>query len=572
MRREAKVNLGLTALLLVLGLSLGAKPKALGLDENTIEDVAKKVFASVVKVEAGYGVAKKTAIGIPVDFKKVATGVVIDKDGYIVTTALVSSQDHEIYVTTPDGKRSQAKFLGMDPETNLALIQVQGANLIPVAMGKAENLVPGSWVGVISMSPENTPSVTQGIVSSIAQDKLRLNVWVSRGASGSPVVNKEGQMVGLLRGIYSEDQPVVFEFREREVVGSGFAFSRGEAPSSGMALAVPASIVKLVTAEIKEKGKVSRGWMGVSISENDNGQVEVNEVEEESPAELAKLKKGDVLLKLDGKKIASAQAFVSDVRNKKPGQDINLDVDRQGKAVEVKVKLGEYPEGEAQRELAIRFPRLFVPPPPRGEMRRAQPMPEKPSAPLQRAWPQWEKRKYIGVYLEAINKELLAYFGVKEESGLLVNSLTKGGPAEKAGVKVGDVIVRADGKKLATVDDLSALIQDKKKGDRVKLDMVRDKKPTSVEIEVEEEENPGLSFFQDFMVSPEYWSELSKDFQTEYERSRKLYEKYSAEEQQKLKKINEELSKKSSEMFLKSKEFQKDWKNIKVGNRVYYRV
>ncbi len=573
MRRKAKFSVGLMAFLLVLGLSLEAKPKALGLDENTIEDVAKKVFASVVKVEAGYGVAKKVATAMVMDFKKVATGVVIDKDGYIVTTALVSSQDDEIYVTTPDGKRSQAKFLGMDPETNLALIQAQGINLTPITMGKAENLVPGSWVGVISMSPENTPSVTQGIVSSIAQDKLRLNVWVTRGASGSPVVNKEGQMVGLLRGIYSEDQPVVFEFREKEVVGSGYAFSRGEAPSSGMALAVPVSIVKWVTAEIREKGKVSRGWMGVSISENDKGQVEVNEVEEESPAELAKLKKGDILLKVDGKKIAGAQAFVSDVRNKKPGQDVDLEVERQGKAVEVKVKLGEYPEGEAQREMAIRFPRLFRPPQPRPDMRgQPRPMPEKPPAPLPKAWPQWEKRKYVGVYLEAVNKELLAFFGVKEESGLLVNGLTKGGPAEKAGVKVGDVIVRADGKNVASVDDLSAMIQDKKKGDKVKIDLVRDKKPMSLEIEVEEEENPSLSLFQESLLSPEYWSELSKDFQTEYERARKLYERYSAEEQQKLKKLNEELSKKSTEIFLKSKELQKDWKNIKLGNRVYYRV
>jgi len=571
MRRKAKFSVGLMAILLVLSLSFGAEPRALGLDENTIEDVARKVFASVVKVEAGYGIAKKIAMARPLPFKKVATGVVIDKDGYIVTTALVSSRDDEIYVTTPDGKRSQAQFLGMDPETNLALIQAQGANLIPIATGKAESLVPGSWVGVVSMSPENTPSVTQGIVSSIAPDKLRLNVWVTRGASGSPVVNKEGQMVGLLRGIYSEDQPVVFEFREREVVGSGYAFSRGEAPSSGMALAVPVNIVKSVTAEIKEKGKVSRGWMGVSISENEEGQVEIIQVEEESPAELAKLKKGDILLKLDGNKIASAQAFVSDVRNKKPGQDITLEVERQGKAMDIKVKLGEYPESEAQRELAVRFPRLFVPPAPRGEIKEP-PLPETPRAPLRRAWPQWEKRKYIGVYLEAINKELLDFFGVKEENGLLVNRVTKGGPAEKAGVKVGDVIVRMDGKKVASVDELSALIQDKKKGDKVKLDLVRDKKPISLEIEVDEEENPSLSFFYDSLVSPEYWSELSKDFKTQYEKSRQLYEKYSVEEQQKLKKLSEELSKKSSEILLKSKEWQKDLKNIQLRNRVYYRV
>jgi serine protease Do len=565
MKIKAKFNLWLTAFLLVLALGLKAEPKGLGLDENTIENVAKKVFASVVKVETRNGV------------NKMATGVVIDKNGYIVTTALISPRDQEIIVTSPDGKRSQAKFLGMDPETYLALIQAKDTNLTPISLGTAENLAPGSWVGVISMSPENTPSVTQGIVSSIVQDKLRLNVWVTRGASGSPVVNKDGQMIGLLRGIYSEDQPVLFKFREKEIVGSGYAFSRAEAPSSGMALAIPVSLVMSVATEIKEKGKVSRGWMGVSISENDKGQVEIGAVEAESPAELAKVKEGDVLLKLDGKNITNAPMFVSEIRIKKPGQDVNLEVERQGKPFEVKVKLGEYPEEEVKREMAVRFPRLF-PAQPRAEVKALPRKPEKAPAPSlapippQQAWPQWEKRKYVGVYLGAINKELLAYFGVKDESGLLVNSLTKDGPSEKAGLKVGDVIVRADGKKVATVDDLSDIIQDKKKGDMVKLDLVRDKKPMSLEVMIEEEENPGVSFFRESLTKPENWSDISKQALKEYEKSREYYEKYSAETREKMKKLNEELSQQSKELLLKSKETGRAWKELMTRDRIFYRV
>jgi len=101
-------------------------------------------------------------------------------------------------------------------------------------------------VGVVSISPEGTPAVTQGIISSISNDWLRLNVWVTPGMSGSPVVDNNGRMVGLLRGVYSDEQPVVFEFREREVVGSGYVYSRAQAPSSGMALAVPIEIVSKV--------------------------------------------------------------------------------------------------------------------------------------------------------------------------------------------------------------------------------------------------------------------------------------------------------------------------------------
>jgi len=578
MREKGRFFAGLATLLLLSAWSLqAAEPRSPGLQENFMEGISKKVFDSVVKVEARNG------------FRKVATGVVIDKDGYIVTTGLIWPRNEEIIVTTADGRRSEAKFLGMDPETHLAVIQSKEKNLTPIVLGKAAGLSPGSWVGVISVSPENAAQVTQGIVSSVTADKLRLNVWVTRGASGSPVVNKDGQMIALLRGIYSEDQPVLFEFREQEVVGSGYVFNTAEAPSSGMALGIPVELVRTISSEIRETGRVSRGWVGIGFSENEDGQVEVNDVEKDSPAELAKIQEGDILAAIDGRRVTGAPMVRSEIRGRKPGEDVKFGVIRDGKTVEIKVKLGEYPEMEVKRELEARFPRLFPQPAaPAAPTPEVTPKPEKaPKAPRASmpptrrpaVWPGWEKRNYIGTYMESLNEELLDFFGVKEESGLLINRLTKDGPAEKAGLKVGDVVVRVDGKKVTTVVALSELIQDKKKGDKVKLDIIRDKKPMSVEVEVAEEEGPSLSNFFPTGPDREAWGDMTRELQREYDRSSKAYEQYGETYRQRLKKLNEELLDKSEDSAAKAKKLFEESKGkdklrrlLSGRNRIIYRA
>jgi S1-C subfamily serine protease len=554
MSEKGRTMAGWAALLLLGAWTLqAAEPKTPGSQDNFMEGISKKVFDSVVKVEARNG------------FKKVATGVVIDKDGYIVTTGLIWPQKETITVTTADGRRSEAKFLGMDPETHLALIQTKEKNLVPIALGKSVGLTPGSWIGVVSISPENALQVTQGIVSSVTADKLRLNVWVWGGASGSPVVNKDGQMVALLRGIYSENQPVVFEFREQEVVGSGYVFNRAEAPSSGMALGIPVEIVKAIGSEIKDKGKVSRGWVGIGFSENEAGEVEITDVEKDSPAELAKLKEGDVLISIDGRKVAGASAVVSEIRVRKPGQDVKFEIQRDGKTLDVKVKLGEYTESAIKRELETRFPRLFPAPavpavPAPGATPKAEKAPRTPRPLIERFenWPGWTKRKYIGTYMEPLNKELLEFFGVKEESGLLINRLIKDGPAEKAGVKVGDVLIRVDGKKVTSVGDLSELIQDKKNGDKVKLEIIRDKKPLALDVEVSEDESPSITDLYLNGPSGDAWGELGKSLQDRYERSRKDYERFSENYRGRLKNLNQELLDKSQDSYKKAKELYQD--------------
>ncbi len=284
MKKRLYIFFGLTVFLFALMANASMLHSSELSGQEDLSSITKKVYPSVVKVEVRNGI------------RKVATGVVIDKNGHIVTTALISPRNEKIYIISSEGTRAEAEFLGMDSMTNLAVVKAKEGYATPIQVGKREDVSTGSWIGIVCISPENTPAVTQGIVSSISPDILRLNVWVVGGSSGSPVVDKKGNMVGLLRGAYSETTPLVFEMNEKEFAGSGYIVSQAEAPASGMARAIPVDIVVKIANEIKEKGKVERGWLGVSIVENEEGQVEIVDIEKESPAELADLEKGDIIL------------------------------------------------------------------------------------------------------------------------------------------------------------------------------------------------------------------------------------------------------------------------------------
>jgi S1-C subfamily serine protease len=362
------------------------------------------------------------------------------------------------------------------------VIQVKEKNLVPIVMAKSEKLAPGAWIGVVSISPENTPQVTQGIVSSVTDDRVRLNVWVGRGMSGSPVVNKLGQMVGLLRGVYVDEQPIAFSFQEKEIVGTGYVFSKAEAPASGMAVATPVDIVDFVATEIKEKGKVARGWLGVRIAPNEEDQVEIIEVEKDSPAEIADLKDGDVVIEFDGEEVVDTELLAKMIRMRKPGETVTLRIERKGNAQDVQVKLGELTEENVWSDFEQKFPNLFVP----RERGETWSRPEFARPEVFRFGV--GQRKFIGVGVQELTPELSEYFGIDKGTGILISSIEKDGPADRAGLKVGDVIVTANGGRVERSQDLVDLIQDIEKGDKITIEYLRNKKKRTMEVEVEEDE------------------------------------------------------------------------------------
>jgi len=536
LKRLIPGGLLLTALVifsLLILLFLPAQARSLAGEEAS--DILKKVAPSVVKVEVVDGV------------KKVATGVILDRDGFIMTTALISPRKEKITVKTQDGQTYEASFVGFDPLTRLALLQVKAKGLQAIPFAQTRDILPGDWVAVISISPEDTPAITQGIVSSVSEGRIRLNISVLPGASGSPVVNRKGEMIGLLRGPYTEGGPVLFEFREREVVGSGYVLSRGEVPASGLALAIPVDMVRKVAEELKAKGRVERGWLGVSLEEDSRGVVRITSVEKDSPAEQAGLREGDIIRKINGRDVRYGDFLAMEIRNRRPGEEVNLEIERNGRTKEVKVKLGAYPEEEARREMERWLPGVL----------RPWPVPQ-----IER-WRFWERRRFIGIYPEEIGPELAEYFGVKEGRGLLVTRLEPDSPAEKAGIKVGDVIVRADGRRVETIEELNSIIQRKKKGDKLKLDLVRDKKRMELEVEIAEEERGG-SGFRDWNEIAQSFEKRIREFQ---EKIRQWQEQQALRTRENWRRIEEERKNLRKDYELRFQEYEKKLKDFQEKAR-----
>ncbi|MBD3414758.1 MAG: PDZ domain-containing protein [Candidatus Aminicenantes bacterium] len=461
--------------------------------QANIKEITKKVFPSVVRVEAVNGM------------RKVATGVVIEDQGYIVTTALVFPVGTDIWVRTSNGEKIRAEFIGMDPVTHIALVKAEGEKWKPIEWGQKQDIEAGSWISVVSISPEDRPAVTEGIVSSMDQEKIRLNVLVMPGSSGSPVVNEKGRMVGLVRGVYS-GQTTFDVYRDDDVdpeTSQGtLSLSIVGTPVSGLAMAIPIDVVNKVSTEIKETGKVQRGWLGISIIENQEDQVEVYDISKQSPAEKADIRKGDVILRFDGEEVTSTQKLAHSIRMHKPGDQVTMVIQRDQKEKSIQIQLSEYSKKNMIEEFREKFPLLFSP-----EKFRIEkfPQPKEWPFPLPK-----RERKYIGVYLEEINRELSAYFGVSNGTGLLVTKIVRDSPAEKAGLRVGDVIIKADGRRINTRNQVEDIIQRKEENDKVKLEVVRDKKTKNIEVQVkkEEEKFPILSHIAERKNSEDLFRKL----------------------------------------------------------------
>jgi serine protease Do len=341
------------------------------------------------------------------------SGFFISADGYAVTNNHVVEKATSVEISTDDGKTHTAKVIGTDPRTDLALIKVDGSNFPYVKLAETAPRI-GDWVLAVGNPFGLGGTVTAGIVSARGRDIgagpyddfLQIDAPVNKGNSGGPTFNTEGSVIGVNTAIFSP--------------------SGG---SVGIAFAIPADTVKTVVAQLKDKGTVTRGWIGVQIQPvtpeladslglKKAGGALVAEPQKDGPAVKAGIQAGDVIAVVDDKPVLDARDLARKIGGLAPGTTVKLGLIRGGAEKTVSLTLGELPnvrEARAETEQGGK-----------GKKGRTD-----------------EPR--LGLSLAP---------GGSGEPGVVVAEVDPSGPAADFGFKAGDVILEVGGKAVTTPDEL----------------------------------------------------------------------------------------------------------------------
>jgi serine protease Do len=357
--------------------------------------------------------------GMPMPFpspRGQGTGVIVDESGTIATNNHVVAGAERIQVKLQDGRTLSAELVGADPDTDLAILRVHADGLTAARLGDSDALEPGDWVMAVGNPFGLDHTVTVGVVSAKGrtgvgvatyEDFIQTDAAINPGNSGGPLVNLEG-----------------------EVVGINTAIRTSNGGSDGISFAIPSSTLKSVMPELVSAGRVSRGWIGVAIQDVTPELAEsfgttahegalVSQVVEDSPAQRAGLRSGDIVLQVDDKRVKSASQLSTLVAGLEPGTDVELTVLRNGKHENIKLEL-------AERE------------PDSGDRGRADEGAERTPA-------RW------GLRLGPVPEDLASALDV--EHGALIRRVEPGSAAEDAGLSPGEVIVSVNDREVRDADD-----------------------------------------------------------------------------------------------------------------------
>jgi serine protease Do len=268
------------------------------------------------------------------------SGVIVSGDGYILTNNHVIKDADEIKVLLSDKKEYKGKVIGNDPKTEIAVIKIEASGLPTIKWGDANKLRVGEVVLAIGNPYGLNQTVTMGIVSAVGranvgiaeyEDFIQTDAAINPGNSGGALVNVSGELVGINTAIFS--------------TSGGY---------QGIGLAIPSNMARSVMESLLSKGKVIRGWLGVSVQSitadlakqfdlKDEKGALIGDAIEDSPAEKAGIQKGDVVIEYEGKKIEEPYQLRNMVANTTPGKVVELKVIRGTRTITVKVTIGELP-------------------------------------------------------------------------------------------------------------------------------------------------------------------------------------------------------------------------------------
>ena len=355
----------------------------------------------------------------PRKFMAAGSGFVISADGYIVTNNHVVENANKVTVVFDDGTEKEAKVVGTDVKTDLAVVKLDGETDLPFV--KLSDIEPrvGEWVVAVGNPFGLGGTVTAGIISARGRDIqgsaygdfLQIDAAVNTGNSGGPDFNMNGDVVGVNTAIFSPNGGNV-----------------------GIAFAIPASVVKQVTDQLIQSGSVTRGFLGVGIQDvskdiaesvgldNAHGAL-VTEPTKGSPADKAGVKSGDVITQVDGKDVNNALDLSRTIAGKNPGTKVELTIWRDGKEQQVTVELGKLDEAQVAQN---------------DDQQQAQP--DEPAAPASTS---------VGLTLVPNS----------DGEGLLIQDIDQASAAAEKGFAVGDTILEVNNQKVTSVADFEKAIQ-----------------------------------------------------------------------------------------------------------------
>jgi len=352
------------------------------------------------------------------DSNSLGSGFIVSDDGYILTNNHVVQDADEIIVRLNDRRELEAVLIGADPSSDLAVLKVDADDLPTVELGDSDKLDVGEWVVAIGSPFGFDYSVTAGIVSAKGRSLpnenyvpfIQTDVAINPGNSGGPLFNLDGQVVGINSQIYTRS--------------GGFM---------GVSFAIPINVAMDVAEQLKSKGKVSRGWLGVVIQEVNKDLAEsfgldraagalVVQVVDGSPAEASGLVSGDIIVKVNGKAVQLSSDLPHLIGRLRAGDTAKLSVVRAGKRKTIDVEIGALPESD-EIQLSSNTP------------------------------PAERKSNRLGLVVSDIPA------GKSAEQGVVVTDVNRG-PASMSGVIRGDVITMINGQRISSVADFERVVKD----------------------------------------------------------------------------------------------------------------
>jgi serine protease Do len=347
------------------------------------------------------------------------SGMIVDKDGHILTNYHVVRNVDKIKVRLADKREFEAEIVGTDEKSDVAVIKIKGRvprNLPTVTLGNSDDLKVGDWVLAIGAPFGLAQTVTAGIISAVGranvgvadyEDFIQTDAAINPGNSGGPLVNMRGEVIGI---------------------NTAIATSIGQ--FAGVGFAIPVNMAKSMLPTLLKGESVTRGYLGVNIQDisdeladqfklSDTKGALVAQVNKDTPAEKAGLKAGDVIVKYQGKPVADTRELRNAVAATAPGTKAELTVIRNGYEKTLTVTVGKL-------------------------------TPEK----LASADTGGSSLEKFGLTVQPLTPELAEQFGYKDDKGVLISEVASGSPAERANLQRGDLIVETNRQPVTSVDEL----------------------------------------------------------------------------------------------------------------------